>query len=509
MVKPRAQALAALLSLAFAAPALHSCGGRIRDSDRLDRPTDSGLETLFVTITAGDLGTPERPIPFGGSREVTVRIEGRDRNNNVAEQFNGFVNIAVTPAVLESVSAGPSVPVAGRTVQLTNGVADGVRVRFVRGYGEVRVWVEEAGYDPVDPGDPMPPLCANGLDDDGDGLVDFPADYGCNAPNDDSERGGSYALGASEAIYVDSPTVDDVNGPGGSSPLINERVSITKGTLIVTRISPAGFWVTDTARTMCSDPSNPGAMRRCSNSLFSFNFRLPEGMRPCDRLEVLQGTVQEFTGTTQFAQPAWDIPAQGLWIDEATSGRCPIPEPVEIRATELADSQTLWEPLENGLVRANGVRLSTNIGPAHPNCQANGSGCTFAPATSNCDFNDDGRVDFDDAREGGCANTCQQTIGCSEWSNWSRFGQIAVDFSVGQMAGVQRLNIAPRTAISDFDPLRPPFTATTNLVVTGTIKQVGPNWIIEPRCGQDLVLEGRAQPTNATCLQPRSVTEEP
>jgi hypothetical protein len=36
---------------------------------------------------------------------------------------------------------------------------------------------------------------------------------------------------------------------------------------------------------------------------------------------------------------------------------------------------------------------------------------------SNCDFNDDGRVDFSNPQEGGCANSCQQSIGCSEWSN--------------------------------------------------------------------------------------------
>jgi hypothetical protein len=33
------------------------------------------------------------------------------------------------------------------------------------------------------------PACSNGRDDDGDGLVDFPAYLGCTAASDTSERG--------------------------------------------------------------------------------------------------------------------------------------------------------------------------------------------------------------------------------------------------------------------------------------------------------------------------------
>jgi hypothetical protein len=31
------------------------------------------------------------------------------------------------------------------------------------------------------------PLCSNGLDDDGDTFIDFPADPECSSPNDNSE----------------------------------------------------------------------------------------------------------------------------------------------------------------------------------------------------------------------------------------------------------------------------------------------------------------------------------
>lgn len=43
--------------------------------------------------------------------------------------------------------------------------------------------------DPVDPENPSP-QCSDGLDNDGDGDVDFPADTGCSSPDDDDESGG-------------------------------------------------------------------------------------------------------------------------------------------------------------------------------------------------------------------------------------------------------------------------------------------------------------------------------
>jgi hypothetical protein len=139
--------------------------------------------------------------------------------------------------------------------------------------------------------------------------------------------------------------------------------------------------------------------------------------------------------------------------------------------------------------------------------------CNFEPGRSNCDRNRDGRIDFDNVGEATCANACQRTVGCSEWTNWQRFGQLAVDFATGQPAGLQRLIIAPREAVSDFNPLMQPVPAGERVTVTGTLKQVGPNWIIEPRCTADLASMALgtwpARDANQTCLIPRTVTEEP
>lgn len=492
-----------------------SCGERIQDPDRRDR--QSPVETMFLTITDAPSarGTPEAPLPYATSGVTfTLRIEARGRLNELLRDFDGYVQLGVTPGILQSIEGAA---VEGRNVRLTGGVAEGVRVTFARAYGETRLTVEEAGYLPHDPNDAVPPACADGMDNDGDGRADFPADYGCAAPNDDTERAGSYAQATSEPIYFASPRLSDVQGHGSTSPLINERITVTEGTLVVTRINVSGFWVTDIADTSC------GGMP-CYNSIFMFNFRLPEGLRPCDRLSRLQGTVAEFVSTTQFSQPAWTVAPDGLWIDRDRSGECPIPDATVITAAMLNSADTSLEALESGLVRIENATFSPNIGPGSRNsdepnrlhCMRSGMNvtCDFRPGVSNCDLNNDNRIDYTpgngvDVTEGDCANVCQRTAGCSEWTNWLRFGQLAVDLPM-QSTTASRIIIAPREAIANFDPEVPP--ATGALAVTGTLKQVGPNWIIEPRCTQDLVLNLPGQTVlraRESCLLPRTVTEEP
>jgi hypothetical protein len=505
-------AVGALIALGSAGAL--SCGPALPDPGRGDR-AGSGVATMRVTITAGERGAPEMPRSFAVAHEFTLRVEALGEGGSPVTGFNGTAMLSVSPGVLTGIS-GPGV--SGRLVRLNAGVADGVVVRFQRAYGEARIYAEEQGYDLT--ADGAPAQCSDGMDNDGDGLADYPADYGCAAPNDDSERGGTYALGASEAIYVGTPTIDDIQGSGGNSPLLNERVTVDRGTLVVTRISVGGFWVTDTSRTFC--PSPTGGMRRCANSLFSFNFRLPEGMRPCDRLSRLAGTVQEFTGSTQLAQPAWTIPAEGLFTER--SGACPIPDAVVLRpkammemaasreseeVLDMASMDEVLEPLENTLVRLPNVVISRNVGPMVVPCDVNTGMCTFAPGQSNCDQNRDNVVDFDNPVEALCANTCQKAAGCSEWTGWIRFGQMAVDFAENQPSGVQRFIIAPREAISNFDPLNQPAPGV-RATVTGTLKQVGPNWIVEPRCTVDLVFDGRGavRPARESCVTPRSVSEE-
>ena len=52
-----------------------------------------------------------------------------------------------------------------------------------------------------------PPSCADGLDNDEDGDVDFPKDPGCAFANDNTEGGGRYSQGVSVPIFYTLPRI--------------------------------------------------------------------------------------------------------------------------------------------------------------------------------------------------------------------------------------------------------------------------------------------------------------
>ncbi|MEI2709436.1 MAG: hypothetical protein V9E96_10540 [Chitinophagaceae bacterium] len=225
----------------------------------------------------------------------------------------------------------------------------------------------QRGTCPVDPQRLPRPACSNGLDDDGDGRVDFPADTGCEAVNDDAERGGSFAVGVSEPLYFSTPLVADVQGRTAQSPLLDQRITLVGRAdvtapaegdrvhrLVVTQTDNSGFYVTDIDDRSC------GA-EHCFNSLYSFNFRTPDGMRPCDLLTSLTGSVAEFVSSTQLAQPGFQVGVE--WHpDDTAVGACLIPE-ADVITPALARDAALLERYESGLVRVENVRLPDAHGP--------------------------------------------------------------------------------------------------------------------------------------------------
>ena len=483
---------------------LASCGGSIPDLDQDDRA--GGVASVILT-TGGNRGTAAAPLPFSNDGvPLQLQVEVRARDNRRVTGFNGWVTLSMAPGVFRAVT-GPAGTVLGNLVKLTNGVAAGLEITVARGYGEARIWGEEEGYVPVDPRRVPAPACANGRDDDGDGFVDFPADLGCAAANDDTERAGSYAVGTSEPLFFSLPNIVDIQGRSAISPLLGERVTLRgrvtpddpaaddrRHRMVVTQTDNSGFFVTDIDDRSCDG-------QPCYNSLYSFNFRSPDGMRPCDLLDTLTGSVAEFVSTTQLAQPGFQI---GLaWRpNDAAAGQCLIPDAVEITPTLLA-MDILMERHESSLVRVRDVLLPSLMGPAvAPN------GIPSAGAT-NCDINGDGRITYDGGAENQCSDACAADITCSEWSNWNRYGQITVTLPAMGAGARARMAIAPRIVNPNFDPQRLRGPVAT---VTGTLKQVGPNWIIQPRCGSDLVVQGDGQTLcehpRDCCLHERSVVEE-
>jgi hypothetical protein len=104
-----------------------------------------------------------------------------------------------------------------------------VQVTVLSAYGDARIWIEDLGYEPADPLATPPPECANGIDDNHNGLIDYPSDPGCYAPNDNTEDTGTYETGVSETLYYVYPRIADVRGvsTGGSATSFpNQQVQI-------------------------------------------------------------------------------------------------------------------------------------------------------------------------------------------------------------------------------------------------------------------------------------------
>lgn len=373
--------------------------------------------------------------------------------------FDGFVRVRVTPGSVNGVNQEGSL---GRNILVTGGKAQG-SVLVTAMYGPSRLWVEDDGFNPVDPG--KPPSCADGKDNDGDGVIDYPADPGCELANDDTEEGGSYAAGVSAPIHYALPRVADVQGEGTATPYPFQGIQVFTDDpqrVIVTRVASDGFYVTDVK----------GPEGR-SNSLYAFNFNTPAGMRVCDRLTYFAGTMSEFFGFTELNFPSYDV----SFVKQG-EGECEVPEPTVIDKTVFNDIVKM-ETLESSLVRVLHMKVADYFGPGAAVLNA------FDADHSSCDLNGDGQVDFDNKKESLCSDACAKDPKCSEWTGYSARG----NYVVYSGSFVMQINTG---TVTGFDPLT--LKGKEIPAITGTLRNFSGgsrNWTIETRCPDDLCLEGQ------------------
>lgn len=467
-------------------------------------PNRANHERLVVTRKEGNFGSPTARIPinFSPTNAVKVRIEARDRDGALDTSFNGFVRITVRPGTIYGVGDGKD----GRNVRLTAGVADDVPVTIIAAYGDARIWAEDVGYTPVvDLSRKPPPSCSDGLDNDGDGSVDFPADSGCFAPNDDSEEPGSYATGTSETLYYALPRIADARGAtatgGASTPFPKEQLKIDTGfdpltsnfafDVVVTGIRSDGFYATDV---------QDQAVRGYA-SVFMFTFSAPQRLGVCDRLRALQGTTSDFFGYTEVGFPTW---TSETWDPKARN--CLVPEPTVLKVADLKDLTTLFKN-ESGLVRVETkggvtVRVGKHFGQGKP------AAPDFLPqdAASNCDLNGSGKIDFSDPDEAKCSNACTADVECSEFQNYLSQGNFALVVSDGTTTNKAQVNAS---ASADFDPVISKNTPIR--AFSGALRYFsgGQQFTIEARCADDLILDMSKGPIAADTACVRRTDRDP
>ena len=431
--------------------------------------TDAGTELTGLSsfkvdvlkVDGKDPPTLDAPLPANiGDHDETwdFQVQAVDAYGKPVD-FDGFVRAEVQPGAVSNIVQDGSL---GRNILLKDGKATG-QVLVTAMYGPSRLWIEDDGFTPVDPS--KPPSCADGKDNDQDGRIDYPADPGCAFANDDTEEGGTGASGVSEIIHYALPRIADIQGTGTATPYPFQGIQAftdAPQNVVVTRVASDGFYVTD-----LDGPAGG------SNSLFAFNFNTPAGMRVCDRLTYLAGTMGEFFGFTEMNFPSYNV----SFIKQG-QGDCAVPEPTVIDGNTLKDP-VLMETLESSLVRIENFTVADFFG----------SGAAinnhFDADHSNCDLNGDGQVDFTNAKEAACSDACSNNAKCSEWTNYSARG----NYVVYSGSTVYQINTG---TVTGFDPLS--LKGKPIPAITGTMREFSGgsrNWTIETRCPDDLCLEGQ------------------
>lgn len=421
--------------------------------------------SLSVAITKGDVGSPDKPLPYSEDGiSVVISIQAKDSKGGNDIPFNGWVRVSSRPGSVYLDGNN----VKDKDVLLEMGKADGIKVTIKGAFGQTRIWVEDLGF-VMKKSDVS--QCLNGIDDDGDGMIDLD-DFGCFSGLDDSEEGGTYAVGVSEVIWVENLTIDKVQSHKTESSFQGEMVYIDKGKLVVTRVTTDGFYVTDVSGSSTS-----------YNHIFAYNYNTPPHMRVCDMLVFLSGTVSEFYGFTEINFPAWK---QIFWYPPPKGEPCNVPEPREILPSYVSDLQ-IMEGLEAGLVRVRNVTIGDRL--------------------KSCDLNGDGDVDYTIKEEDKCQKDCDADPLCTEVEAYKVHGQYAVGLGNPPTA---KILVASRETIPFFDPFAGGVKKVSS--ITGTLRhwKGGPRnlWIIEPRCPDDLVIEGEPLSSASSCVFPRTGEED-
>ena len=149
----------------------------------------------------------ESPLPIQVFQPTTFTIDVTAQlpDGSTDTSFNGYVNILSQPGTVSNLDV--------LNVQLQNGVYQNLQsCRSSPPSARRTSGRTTSATTPAEPNRNPPPQCADGIDNNNNGLVDYPADPGCYAPVDDTEDLGTYASGASQTLYFDLPRIPLVRG---------------------------------------------------------------------------------------------------------------------------------------------------------------------------------------------------------------------------------------------------------------------------------------------------------
>ncbi len=276
-------------------------------------PIPAGSNTCPAVSTPADLGTPVREVDrdqlFYMAQVTTVDSMGNDYPGyngtaNVYIQFEG----SATPARLPGGDPLTTLPFQGGKACLA--------VSIPQAFNKTALWVED------------PPV------------------WNQVGPNpNDRKVSGSFALGASEAIYRPAPLITDVQYTNDpilqTSELNNKHVIINGGTggapIVVTYVSTSYFTVTDLG---APGPDHPWG------SMELYTYSQPFGVDVGTQVNGLNGSVSNYLGLPELNFPIWNVVK--LAPDPVNA---PIPTPHRLFFTDIPQTLAKMAPYKSGIVQ--------------------------------------------------------------------------------------------------------------------------------------------------------------
>ena len=480
---------------------------------------DAGLQSFRVKLVADEalpLGSPTDRLPFVSGKPCGGNADCDDGQSCIDEEchvkvvldvqalgrdggpypYTGMVHVRITPGKVAPSSSWQLVK---------KGKAKGIEVYLNRAIGETNIWVEQDGFFPKTG---KYGQCNDGVDNDGNGLVDL-ADPGCASVDDDQEAKPTLATGATQTLWFANPRIRDVQLTNElhHSPLEGQQVSIDAGRLVVINVVANGFYAVDL------DDQTPD---RLYNAIFVFTYSKPKFIDYGDILCRFSGGLEEHVGMTQLTFPSYDDLYEG---SDACNSKTPgldvtikPPAPTDVTpdlVTELGNS---------GVEHLTNVYANSRLLEKYEANLVTFSDVAVATRWIACDKNRNALIDK--GEEAGCRTECQTDPNCAdlegffEYSQWSgitggkkkvygsvglaeKFLPIALDY-LGQPdkngvctveeteKGFLQYNCPERTVARMTGSLRHIYLCGDNTDETKCDLQF---WVIDPRYDGDIVLD--------------------
>ncbi len=404
-------ALLSTLALAFAASGCVEEHPLVNDlmsfevtfaASRPDQPTGApGAPLAYVAGTSCAPSCADGQVCVGGqcAWEVLLDVQAIGRDGHPFP-YRGPVHVRTTPGIVVG---------ATDVMMMDGGRLEGVAVHIAQGLGPTHVWFEADGFQPKgqDYGQ-----CNDGIDNDGNGLIDL-ADPGCSGADDDLEAPVTLSTGVSPTLFFDDPTVRDVQFTSllSTSPLVGRQVRVSKGTLVVTNVVSNGFYVADL---------RDNTPERLFNAMFVFTFSKPEGVDYGDHLCGFSGAVQEHVGQTQVVFPSYELyyPSNPACEDfDGLDPKAKVPDPWPVTELLLPEDPTSGNYLTN-------VYANSRLLEAYEGNLVTYSDVEVSTRFIACDKNGNGRIDSG-TPEFACRKACQEEPLCSDLEGYFEYAQYA------------------------------------------------------------------------------------